>query len=255
MSKSNKNRQEKIIELIEARHSISIAELKEYFHVSEMSIRRDLRALEAKGIIFRVHGGAISAWDRGYSPPYITRKSKFKAEKERIGRLAASLVNDGESIALDVGTTTFEVAQHLTEKKNLTIITPSFNIANLLLDHSGVRIILTGGILRPGELSMVGHLAERAVREFYVDKLFLGAGGIDLKAGITEYNLEDAAVKRSMLTNAKSIYVVADSSKFGKVALAAVAPLSSINCIITDSSINKILLSKLQTMGVKILVA
>ena len=193
MSINNTTRHQAIVEMLESHQTLPIEDLTRHFRVSEMTVRRDLRSLEAKGLLHRVQGGAISARGRSYSPPYASRESKFKTEKERIGRLAASLVNEGESVALDVGTTTFEVARHLADKKNLTVITPSFRIASLLLEHGGIRIILTGGILRPGELSMVGHLAERALKEFFVDKLFLGAGGIDLKAGVTEYNLEDAA--------------------------------------------------------------
>ena len=181
--------QQAILDLLDENGSIQVTELVSRFAVSDMTVRRDLDALEQKELLRRVHGGDISDRGRSYEPPFLTRSFEFLEQKRRIGIAAASLVKNGESLALDVGTTTLEVARNLVEKKNLTIITPCFQIAALLSENPDIRLILTGGILRPGEHSLIGHLAERAFQDFYVDKLFLGAAGVDFQAGLTEYSL------------------------------------------------------------------
>ncbi len=251
----SQERHQVILQLLDSKNSVSVAELVERFGVSEMTVRRDLDALERQGLLQRVHGGAILARGRGYEPPFLNRRLVRIAEKQRIAEKAVAYVQEGDSLALDVGTTTLEVARQLKDRRNLTIITPSFRIAGLLAELPHNRVILTGGILRPGELSLIGRLAEDAFRNFFVDKLFLGVGGIDLDAGLTEYNIEDAQVKQAMIRSAKEVIVVADASKFGRVAFAAVAPLEKITRIITDSSIDPDIVAALQARDVEVIVA
>lgn len=251
----NRERQQVILGLLNAKGAVTVGELVERFDVSEMTIRRDLLLLERKRLLRRVRGGAVSDRGRAYEPPYLTRSDEHREEKERIGRAAASLVQNGESLTLDVGTTTLEVARALLDKQDLTVITPSFRIASLLSDAPGMRIILTGGILRPGELSLVGHLAERVFADFYVDKLFLGAGGVDFEGGLTEYNLEDALVKQAMLKSAKEVILVADSSKFNRLAFTAIAPLQVVNRLVTDSGLDRESVSRLEEMGIEVILA
>lgn len=248
-------RRHRILELIETAGSVSVEELAQQFQVSEMTIRRDLRILESDGLLRRVHGGATSSRGRSYEPPFLLRAREHADAKARIGAIAATLIQDGDSIALDVGTTTLEIARHLKNRKNLTVITPSLHIANILAGQPAIRLILTGGILRPGELSMVGHLAERAFQEFYVDHLFLGIGGISLEAGLTEFNLEDAQVKKAMLGSAKECTVVADASKLGNIAFASVAPLSAIRRLITDSSADPEFVARLRERNIEVILA
>ncbi len=244
-----------ILDLLIDAGSVSVADLVERFDVSEMTVRRDLEELERKGLLRRVHGGAVSNRGRSYEPPFMRRSAEHQAEKERIGAAAAALVRNGDSIALDVGTTTLAVARHLADRRDLTVLTPSFPAASLLANRPGIRLILTGGILRSGEHSLVGRLAERAVQEFYIDKLFLGVGSIDCDAGLTEFNLEDALVKRAMLRSAKETIVVADASKFGQVAFAVVAPVNVVNCVVTDTSIDPDIQQRLETMGIEFVLA
>jgi DeoR/GlpR family transcriptional regulator of sugar metabolism len=251
----SEERHQIILGLLDSQGSVTVADLVVRLDVSEMTVRRDLDALERKGLLRRVHGGAVSARGRSYEPPFLSRSTKHRAEKERIGQVAASLVNNGDSIILDVGTTTLEVARHLTDKRNLTIITPSFHIASLLAEQPGIRLILTGGILRPGELSLIGSLAERAFQDFFVDKLFLGTGGIDFEAGLTEFNLEDALIKKAMLRSAKEIIIVTDASKFGQVAFAAIAPLNIVSRIVTDASLDSVTHTRLQAENIEVILA
>jgi len=246
-------RQQAIIDLVDKNDSALVTDLVRRFNVSEMTIRRDLDQLERKGLLRRVHGGAVSNHGRSYEPPYMLRSTVHNEEKKRIGAAAAELIKTGDSILLDVGTTTLEIARSLHNHQNLTVITPSFHIATLLAEHPGIRLILTGGILRHSELSMVGNLAAQSIHEFYVDKLFLGAGGVDLQAGFSEFNQEDAQVKQVMLHQARDITAVVDSSKFGLVALAAIAPITAVNRIITDSSAQPQLVERMRDLGIEMI--
>ncbi len=164
------------------------------------------------------------------------------------------MIQNGDSIALDVGTTTLEIARQLRGKRDLSIITPSLRIANQLAEMQDLRLILPGGLLRPSELSLVGTLAEETFRQFFVDKLFMGIGGIDLDAGLTEFNLEDALVKKAMLRAAKEIIVVADASKFGVVAFAVVAPLQVVSRVITDDAVSSVFVDRLRERNIEVIV-
>ena len=245
-------RHQVIINKLENQGAVIVSDLVKEFGVSEMTVRRDLDILENKGLLRRVHGGAVSHRGRSYEPPYLMRSTENLDSKERIGKKAASLVKNGDSITLDVGTTTLEVAKNLHSKHDLTIITTSLQIAYELVNHPGIRLIVSGGVLRPGELSMVGHLAERIFEEFYVDKLFLGAGAIDLKIGASEFNIEDALVKRAMVKTAKQVILVADSSKFNQVAFTSIIETKSIHTIITDNELNPDIASQLEAKGIEV---
>jgi DeoR/GlpR family transcriptional regulator of sugar metabolism len=252
-------RRRKILEIVQETGGRSVTELCEQFDVSEMTIRRDLRDLDREGLLRKVHGGAVSNLGRSYEPPYAVRTTRNDEKKRAIGRLAASLVEDGDSLALDVGTTTLEIAHALQGKRNLTILTASLPIANEIVANlsltTEVRLILTGGIVRSGELSMIGSIAARTYSDFHVDKAFIGVGGISLDAGLTEYNLEDAMVKKPMIQNAQQRIVVADSSKVGRTTFTAVAPLTVANTLVTDSDIDRTMLKALQDLGIEVMIA
>jgi DeoR/GlpR family transcriptional regulator of sugar metabolism len=245
-------RLQSILAALENGASVSVNDLARRLRVTAMTVRRDLDTLERKGLLRRVRGGAVSAQGRSYEPPLLTRARNHPEEKQRIGAAAALLVKDGDSIAIDVGSTAMEVARHLVGRHNLTVVTPSVHVACALGEHAGMRIVLTGGVVRPGELSLVGSLAERAFKDFFVDKLFLGVGGFDFAAGLTEFNVEDAQVKRAMIASAKEVIVVTDASKFGRVAFAAVAGLDVVRHVVTDSRLRKDVASRLESMGLQV---
>ena len=251
-------RRRQIVELVQLQGDVVVADLCVHFGVSDMTIRRDLRDLDREGLIRRVHGGAVSSLGRSYEPPYKIRTTRQAEIKKAIGKKAAELILDGDSIALDVGTTTLEIAYALPGKRNLTIITASLPIANEIVSNlslnSDVRLILTGGIVRSGELSMVGHIAEQTYSNLHVDKAFIGVGGISLEDGLTEYNLEDALVKKPLIQNAHQRIVVADSSKIGRTTFTTVAPLSMVNTIVTDSDIPGEIKKSLQDQGIEVLI-
>jgi DeoR/GlpR family transcriptional regulator of sugar metabolism len=250
-----KERHQVILNLLEEQGSVTVTTLVERFNCSEMTIRRDLYDLEKQGHLRRVHGGAITNRGRSYEPPFITRAAVNQELKKRIGKAAAELVSAGDSLILDVGTTTLEIAYHLVDKNELTIITPCFQIASVLAGNYNIRLILSGGILRPKELSMYGPVAERVFQDYYVDKLFLGAAGVDFTAGLTEFNLEDTLVKHAMLHSAKQVILTVDSSKFNRVAFTAIAPLNVVHTVVTDSNIEPAIISRLKKENITVILA
>jgi len=249
------SRRQQILEYIEQRHSVTVSELCSLLDVSEGTIRRDLRYLSGKGLLQRVHGGAVSTRGRSYEPPSILRSATNLQSKEAIARAAAKLVKEGDSIALDVGTTTLALARALVGITNLTIVTASLPIANVLANSPNTRLILTGGILRNNEHSMVGHIAARTYNDFYFDKSFVGVGGFDLDAGLTEYNLSDTLVKQAMMKHCKQVIVLADSSKIGRTCFTWIAATEVVDLLVTDNGIEPDHLQAFRDTGLEVIVA
>jgi DeoR/GlpR family transcriptional regulator of sugar metabolism len=252
-------RQRRILELVLQNNEISVTEICKLFSVSEMTARRDLQDLARDGLLWRVHGGAVNNLGRGYEPPYPLRSNKHSVQKRCIGQRAAEMVYNGDSIALDIGTTTLEIARALQGKRNLTVVTASLPIANEIVSsfslNDDVRLILTGGIVRAGELSMIGTFAAQLYSQLHIDKAFVGIGGLSLQDGLTEYNLEDAAVKWSMIKSARQVIVVADGSKFGKTTFASIARLAEVDTIITDATALPDMVEQLRAQDIEVIIA
>jgi DeoR/GlpR family transcriptional regulator of sugar metabolism len=248
-------RRQQILEIVERKQSISVAELCQELDVSEVTIRRDLRLLSNQQLVRRVHGGAVASRGRNYEPPTIIREATNRKQKQGIAQAAIELVDEGDSIALDVGTTTLAFAHALAGISNLTIVTASLPIANVLVDSPNCRLILTGGIVRPQEHSMVGHIASHTYQDFHLDKAFVGVGGMDLKSGLTEYNLEDTLVKQAMIKHARQIIVLADSSKMGRTCFVHIAPFELVNILVTDSGISEDFVSELRHRGLEVIIS
>ncbi len=234
------SRKQAILERLHKKGEIQISDLAEHFGISEMTIRRDLESLEMDGFVRRIRGGAIPATSRSYEPPILTRESQNHEAKIRIGRAAAELLRDGETVILDVGTTVLQMARAINSRMPLTIVTSSLLIATELSSKPQVRTIVAGGEVRPGELSLIGASTENAFQNFNCDSFFIGVAGVSAANGLTEYNLDDSRVKKSAIKASARKIVLADSSKIGKVAFASVAELSEIDILITDANpINK----------------
>jgi DeoR/GlpR family transcriptional regulator of sugar metabolism len=248
-------RRSEIVGLLQENGKLEITELSGRFGVSEMTVRRDLETLEREGVLKRVRGGAISATSRSYEPPFAFRTGRNTEEKTRIGLAAAGMVSEGETVILDVGTTALAVARALQERRNITVLTPSLRVAWLLADKPELRLIVTGGIVRPGERSLVGALSERAFENLYCDTFFMGIGGVDELAGFTEFNLDDARVKQQAMGCCRRCLVVADASKLGQVAFARVAAIDEVDALITDSRAEPERLSKLRDAGLEVITA
>jgi DeoR/GlpR family transcriptional regulator of sugar metabolism len=248
-----RDRHVRALEVLSEHSEVSVAELSRITGVSEMTVRRDLDELEREGLLRRVHGGATSVVSRSHEPAYALRAARNVEAKERIGRRAAGLVSDGETLVIDVGTTALALAAALGDV-GVTVVTPNLRVANLLADNPTVRLILSGGVVRHGEQSLIGPLAEQAFEDLRCDTAFVGVGGIDLTAGVTEYNLEDAHIKRVTLNTCRRCVVLADASKLGVVAFARVCPLDRIHVLVTDET-SEAILQPFRDRGIEVLIA
>ena len=245
-------RQSRINKLVEERGRVTVQELSDFFAVSEATIRRDLEELDGRGWIHRTHGGALRLERAVKEPPVLQRFSEKSEEKARIGKEAASLVREGETIFLGSGTTVLEIARHLPPDLKLTVITNSLPIVNELADQSNFDMIVIGGMLRQSELSMVGHIAEHAVCEFRADRVFMGMRAIDTSHGFTNDYLPETMTDRAILSIAPQVIVVADHSKFGRVSTVLVAPVTAAHMIITDRATREEIVNELEGRGIEV---
>ena len=248
-------RREKIKDLLKEDGSAKVISLARIFRVSEVTIRQDLEKLEKDGYITREHGGAFlkSLEDSVRSFTLFNRENMDK--KEVIGRVAAGYIDNGDTIILDSGSTTTEIAKNLSGKKNLTVITNALNIALILGAEPGIEVIVTGGEFKPPTLSLTGQKAAGFFTDLHVDKLFLATAGISLRSGLTYPGLSDIVVKKAMIDAANVKYLVADSTKIGKNSFASLGALSLIDYIITDSRIEKSSLQLFRDHQIEIIIA
>ncbi|MGB5848161.1 MAG: transcriptional repressor AgaR [Ignavibacteriaceae bacterium] len=230
-------RRAKIIEMLENDGQVKVHRLSRIFNVSEVTVRNDLDQLESKDLLVRSRGGALKMSRVGIDYQLSVKSRKHTNEKQLIGVKAAELINENDTIILDSGTTTLEIAKNLSQFKNLTIITNALNIAGHLVNLPNFKLIIPGGSLRRTSLSLIGAAAEEGFKHYYCDKLFIGVDGIDSVNGISTPNMEEAHLNRIMIDVAKEIIVVTDSSKFFRRSFAFIAPLSKVNTIITDNNI------------------
>jgi DeoR/GlpR family transcriptional regulator of sugar metabolism len=249
---SSYERQQKIARLLERTGRLSVAQICEQFSVSEATARRDLEALSEQGLIQRVHGGAVLVRQAAPEEPILRRSHDQENEKEHIGRAAAALVQDGETVFLGSGTTVLQVAQHLVAR-NLTIITNSLPVINLMTEKENITLIALGGMLRDSELSFIGHITEQALSEVRADKVIIGIRAISLEQGLTNDYLPETLTDRAILKAGRQIMVVADHTKFGVVSTAFVSPLSAIHTLITDSMTDFDFLESLRSLGLQVI--
>jgi DeoR family transcriptional regulator of aga operon len=248
----NEERRRSILEIINREGRGIVKDLSRQYKTSSVTIRKDLEILHKRGLIHRTHGGALPLQSGALLDFSLQEKEKLhRKEKERIGKAAAALVKEGESVVLDSGTTTMAVARALRERKHLTVITNAVNIAAELAGTS-IEVILTGGILREKSFSLFGPLAEETLRSLSADLLFLGVDGIDVHFGLTTPNLLEARVNRVMLEISRRVILVCDSSKFGRRSLSVIAPMPRVHQIITDSRIPKSDMKALEEAGIEV---
>lgn len=244
-----------IVDLLESDGKVLVSELSARFGVSEMTIRRDLETLEQAGALSRVHGGAVTAQSQAYEPPFALRAARQLDAKERIGAAAARLLHEGETVVLDAGTTTLAVARALQGRRNLRVFALSLHIAAVLADEPGLTTMIGGGIIRPGERSLIGALAEKPFADLYFDTVVLTVGGVDVAGGVTEYNLDDAAVKRAAFASSRRRIAVADATKLNRTAFARVCTIDELDVLVTDDSAPTALLDDFRAAGVEVVVA
>jgi DeoR/GlpR family transcriptional regulator of sugar metabolism len=248
-------RQKQILSLLTRQGRLSVNEIVEQFSISEATARRDLETLASQGKAQRVHGGVIAVEAAPPEMPILERESEQVDEKLRIGRAAAGLVADKETVFLGSGTTVLEVARNLRDRKNLTVITNSLPVLNTLAGLKEITVISLGGMLRESELSFIGHITEQALSEVRVDKVIIGTRGVSLEHGLTNDYLPETLTDRAIMKIGREVIVAADHTKVNRVATAQLAPLESMQTFVTDSNADKKFVQALKKQGINVIVA
>ena len=248
-------RRRKVLDWLQEEGSARVRTLADAFDVSEVTIRQDLEKLEAEGHIAREHGGAfLKSVPQQVREMALQHRENMDA-KQRIGRAAAQLIGDGETIVLDSGSTTTEVAANLLHRRDMTVITNALNIALMLGAEAGFEVHMSGGHFKAPTLSLSGERSADYFRGLFVQKLFLATAAIDLDAGLTYPALSDIPVKRAMIDAAETIILVADSSKIGARSFSALGGIDLVDMLVTDDSIRDEDRAAIEAAGVKIIIA
>lgn len=229
-------RRKQIRSLLEENGRVSVEELTLRFQVSKVTIRGDLDWLEQDGLTKRTHGGAIFvSSDVGHAdPPFMDRQQAQPDEKQRIGKAAALMIQPGDIVFLDAGTTSLNIAKHLRQRVNITVVTIGLRVAMELEEAEGVTVVVPGGIMRRGSMSLLGDYALRTLETIHINKAFMGAKGLTLAKGLTDVNAFEVAMKQFVVRRADQVIGVADHSKWGRVSFATFADTDQITAIISD---------------------
>lgn len=253
---SAQGRRSAILQKLREDSTVSVSELSSEFGVSEVTIRKDLRILKERKLLVRVHGGAImgagSSLDEVEERNFNFKRLVNAREKEAIGRAAAAHIRNGDTILVDSGTTALEVVRNLDRFTDLTIITNSLHAMTEAIKYKRFKVILLGGTVRESSLSMVGPLAESNLKLFYCDKLFLGVDSFSVDAGLSTPNVEEASTNQVMISRAREVIAMFDSSKVNKRALAFIAMPDKLNTVITDSHLPVTVRKQLKSMKVNV---
>ncbi|MDF2958852.1 MAG: HTH-type transcriptional regulator [Paenibacillus sp.] len=247
-------RHTKIVEFLNSSGSVKVSEISKFLQVSEKTIREDLEKLEGKGFLKRVHGGAVLVDHSESMLPIHKRRARQYNEKEQIAAEACKLVEDGQIILLDAGSTTLELAK-LIQHRTLTVITNDTNIASALADSNDIELCILGGYRRKSTYTIIGPSALSMMSELNVDIAFLGCSGIDPERGLSIFHREEAELKKRMIKSSRRKILLADHTKFGRTALISFAGLHELDAVITDSKTEEARLQSITGLGVEVIVA
>lgn len=247
-------RKNKILELIRENQRVDVQALNKILQVSESTIRRDLKELEESNLLKRTHGGAIALHNVNFEPTFSEKEVNNSEWKKAIAEKAVELIREGDVILLDSGTTMLYLAKELKRFRKLTVVTNAISIAHELQAYEGIEVIMLGGSLRKGILSLVGPFAEQILSLIHVDKAFIATNGIHANEGLSTPNVDEASIKRKMIASAKKTILLADSSKVGIVNLVKFAALSDINLFVTDNGIGDSSVAEFTEKGIEVLI-
>lgn len=257
-----KERQNKILDILYEKKIIKISEIVRLFSVSNETARRDLESIQDLGVAKRVYGGAVLTVEDNsknnktiqLGTPGRWRKQNGRAERDAIGKKAAEFIREGDSVCLGIGTTVHEISKHITQMKNLIVLTNSIAVLTELA-NSDITLYILGGLVDVNEQTMKGSIPENSLKMFYVDKAFIGAAGITFDGGITDYDLQEATLKKMICEHANKVYLVAHSEKFGANAFSYSCPLNLVDVIITDPRLPKKYADQIKDMGIELIYA
>lgn len=245
-------RKKEILRILSQQESVDVEELTKLFGVSKVTVRADLDALEAKGLLIRTHGGALSAENKKFIRIFTDTLGEEAEEKERIAKSASSLISDGATVIIDTGSTTVHIAKYL-RNRDITAVTGSLLVINELMNDESVELVVLSGTLRRYSMGAIGPLTKNTLEQIHADMLFLGASAL-AEDGIWSSNLVEADTKKSMIKAADKICLLADGKKFSMSGLGKVAKWNEIDYFVTDS-ISDEMKKKLEESGVKVILA
>ena len=245
-------RHQHIINKLQREGAVTVLDLCRELNVSSVTIRKDLKLLEDKNLLYRTHGGGTLHNPYTVDKP-VNEKEKIRStEKTRIGLAAAGLIDADDCIIIASGTTVLALAKNILPKGNLTVVTAALNVALELIRHPEIEVIQLGGLLRKSSSSVTGPYSEKILGDLSCNKLFLGVDGIDIEFGLTTTNAMEAHLNRKMIETSQKTIVLADSSKFGKRGFGRICGLEDVEQIITDSGISDHIVKTLQGMGIEV---
>jgi DeoR family fructose operon transcriptional repressor len=248
-------RRQSLLDILRKQPGLRVPELAMVMDVSEGTVRNDLNALELKGLLTRVHGGAVlNQQDQFQNHSFIRRHQQNSAAKLAIARKAAALVNDGDSILLDASSTVYYFAQALSERQRLRVMTNGFEVARELAQNSTNTVILIGGVVNNESSSVTGLLSEHIIEELHIQKAFLSCSGFSLERGMTEVLLAEAQLKRKVIESSQELFALVDSSKFGMEDLTSFARPEKITRMFTDQYLSPDWLGRLRQAGVEFVI-
>jgi DeoR/GlpR family transcriptional regulator of sugar metabolism len=249
------DRRRRILAAVQSDGKVAVGQLSELLQTSEVTIRRDLRELADEGLLQRGYGGAVANSASPPEPPVIQRMLDHNMCKECIGLAASRLVKDGESVFVGSGSTAAYVARHLARHKGLTVVTNALTVAQELAAADDATVVVTGGVMRPSELSLIGHITEQSLHEIRVDKVIIGIPALSLAKGLTNDYLHEVVTDRRIIELAPELIVVADHTKLGISCSAFVAPATRVNTLVTDSHADPAILDAFREAGLCVIVA
>ena len=244
------NRHQKILDLLHKKKQVKVQELSDLLKTSTVTIRKDLKLLEEKRLLFRFHGGA------SLESPYVNDRSVNEKEfinapeKAAIGLRASKMITDDQYIILASGTSILAMAKFINPVKKLTVVTSALNVAMELTKRENVEVLQLGGYIRPSSFSVIGHYSETILNDIACSKLFLSVDGLDLEYGLSTTNAQEAHLNQQMIKSAKEVIVLVDSTKFGKKSFGRICTLEQVDHIITDSKISDEIAKKIRALGI-----
>ncbi|MBI5161255.1 MAG: DeoR/GlpR transcriptional regulator [Micrococcales bacterium] len=247
-------RHQQILDTARARGRVDVSGLARELSVTPETVRRDLTSLERRGVLRRVHGGAIPVERLSIEPVVADREIRAAREKERIARAALAELPDGGSLLLDAGTTTIRLAEMLPVDRELLVVTHSIPVASILISRPNITLHLLGGIVRSRTLAAVGEWTRAQIGEVYADVAFMGTNGVSVERGLTTPDMAEASVKRELIRAARRTVLLADHSKFGHDDFARVVPLSAVDTIISDVGLDTELGQRIEDAGPRLVV-
>jgi DeoR family transcriptional regulator of aga operon len=249
---SQADRHKYILSRVKQEGSVKVLDLCSALNVSSVTIRKDLKLLEDKQLLYRTHGGGTLSNPYAVDRP-VNEKEKIQSdEKTRIGMAAAQLVEENDCIIIASGTTVLSLARQLHPRSSLTVITAALNVATELNRHAMIEVLVLGGVLRKSSWSATGSYAEKILEDFSCSKLFLGVDGIDIDFGLTTTHVQEAQLNRKMIAAAQKTIVLADSSKFGKRGFGKICGLEEVDHVITDKGVSEHVVATLKSMGIEL---